>query len=45
MITRSGGLRQVTINGYPVYRYAGDKAPGQVAWNGIGGVGHVIKIA
>ena len=28
MITRPGGLRQVTINGYPVYRFTGDKAPG-----------------
>jgi len=45
MITRPGGLRQVTINGYPIYRYAGDKAPGQAAGNGIEGAWHVIKIA
>ena len=45
VITRPGGLRQVTINGYPIYRYAGDKAPGQAAGNGIGGAWHVIKIA
>jgi predicted lipoprotein with Yx(FWY)xxD motif len=45
MITRPGGLRQVTINGYPVYRFAGDKAPGQAAGNGIHGAWHVIKIA
>jgi predicted lipoprotein with Yx(FWY)xxD motif len=44
MITRPGGVRQVTINGYPVYRYAGDKAPGQAAGNGIEGAWHVIKI-
>ena len=31
MITRPGGLRQVTINGYPIYTYAGDKAPGQAS--------------
>ena len=45
VITRPGGLRQVTINGYPIYLYAGDKAPGQAAGNGIGGAWHVIKIA
>ena len=45
MITRPGGVRQVTLNGYPIYCYAGDKAPGQAAGNGIGGAWHVIKIA
>ena len=45
VITRPGGVRQVTINGYPVYLYAGDKAPGQAAGNGVGGVWHVIKVA
>ncbi len=45
VITRPGGFRQVTINGYPIYTYAGDKAPGQAAGNGIGGAWHVIKIA
>ena len=44
MITRAGGVRQVTINGYPIYLYAGDKAPGQVKGNGEGGVWHVIKL-
>src|SRR5580704_15014642 len=44
MITRPGGGTQVTINGYPVYFYAGDKAPGQAVGNGIGGAWHVIKI-
>jgi len=45
VITRPGGVRQVTINGYPVYRYAGDKAPGQDTGNGIEGAWHVIKIS
>ena len=45
MITRPGGVRQVTINGYPVYFYAGDKAPGQTTGNGIEGAWHVIKIS
>jgi predicted lipoprotein with Yx(FWY)xxD motif len=44
MINRAGGTRQVTINGYPVYYYAGDKAPGQVTGNGAGGTWHVIKV-
>ena len=44
MITRPGGVRQVTLNGYPLYLYAGDKAPGQSAGNGIEGHWHVIKI-
>jgi predicted lipoprotein with Yx(FWY)xxD motif len=44
MITRAGGAKQVTINGYPVYYYAGDKAPGQVTGNGADGTWHVIKI-
>jgi predicted lipoprotein with Yx(FWY)xxD motif len=44
VITRSGGVRQVTLNGFPVYLYAGDKAPGQATGNGMGGSWHVIKI-
>ena len=44
MITRPGGVRQVTINGFPVYLYAGDKAAGQVTGNGMEGSWHVIKI-
>ena len=44
VIIRPGGLKQVTINGYPIYTYAGDKAPGQAAGNGIEGAWHVIKV-
>ena len=44
IITRPGGVRQVTINGFPVYLYAGDKAPGQDTGNGVEGSWHVIKI-
>jgi len=43
-ITLPDGKRQVTINGYPIYRYAGDKAPGQASGNGIKGKWHVIKL-
>ena len=44
IITRPGGVRQVTINGFPIYLYAGDKAPGQETGNGMAGSWHVIKI-
>jgi predicted lipoprotein with Yx(FWY)xxD motif len=44
LITRPGGVRQVTINGFPIYLYAGDKAPGQETGNGMAGSWHVIKI-
>jgi predicted lipoprotein with Yx(FWY)xxD motif len=44
VITRPDGVKQVTLKGYPLYLYIGDKAPGQVKGNGIGGAWHVIKI-
>jgi predicted lipoprotein with Yx(FWY)xxD motif len=44
MITRPGGVKQVTINGFPVYMYAGDKSPGQDMGNGVEGSWHVFKI-
>jgi predicted lipoprotein with Yx(FWY)xxD motif len=43
-IVRPSGFKQVTINGYPIYKFAGDKAPGQAKGNGIEGAWHVIKI-
>ena len=44
MITRPGGVRQVTLNGFPVYTYVGDRAPGQVTGDGKEGAWHVIKL-
>jgi predicted lipoprotein with Yx(FWY)xxD motif len=44
MITRPGGVRQVTLNGYPIYTFVGDKAQGQATGNGLEGVWYVIKI-
>jgi predicted lipoprotein with Yx(FWY)xxD motif len=32
---RSGGEPEVTYNGHPVYRFAGDKAPGDVNGEGL----------
>jgi predicted lipoprotein with Yx(FWY)xxD motif len=43
-ITRGNGTVQVTINGFPIYYYVGDKAPGQISGNGVEGTWHVIKI-
>ncbi len=42
-ITRPGGVIQATYNGYPLYTYANDMAPGQTTGNGVGGVWHVIS--
>ena len=35
VIVRPGGFRQLTINHWPVYRYLGDAAPGQINGQGI----------
>lgn len=37
-ITRSDGTKQLTIAGWPVYYYAGDRSAGQVNGQGSGGV-------
>ena len=42
-ITRPGGLVQATYNGYPLYTFGADSAPGQTSGNGSAGVWHVIK--
>jgi predicted lipoprotein with Yx(FWY)xxD motif len=34
-ITRSGGTKQATYDGHPLYTYAGDTAPGQNKGNGL----------
>lgn len=44
-ITRTGGQLQATYNGYPLYTYAGDAAPGDTTGNDVGGVWHVITIS
>lgn len=45
-VAAPGGVTQVTYNGYPLYRYAGDGAPGQVNGEGItnfGGTWYVVS--
>ena len=41
-VTTTNGTVQATYNGYPLYRYAEDMAPGQTSGNGAGGVWHVV---
>ena len=36
-INRSDGTIQLTLNGWPVYRYSGDPQPGATAGQGVGG--------
>jgi predicted lipoprotein with Yx(FWY)xxD motif len=44
-ITRTGGARQLTYNGHPLYTYVGDTAPGQARGNNLnlnGGLWHEV---
>ncbi|EYC50429.1 hypothetical protein AZ34_04720 [Hylemonella gracilis str. Niagara R] len=43
LISASGGARQWTVNGKPLYYYAGDAKPGDRNGDGQGGVWHVVK--
>jgi predicted lipoprotein with Yx(FWY)xxD motif len=36
--TRTDGMEQLTVNGHPVYLYAGDSSPGDVNGQGVGDV-------
>lgn len=39
---RVDGNRQVTITGWPLYRYAGDRRPGDALGHGVDGVWHAV---
>ena len=41
---RNDGTRQWTYLGHPLYRYAGDAAPGAVSGNGVNGSWHVALV-
>ena len=43
LAARTDGTMQWTYDGKPVYFFAGDKAKGDAAGDGLGGVWHVIK--
>ncbi|MFD8083670.1 hypothetical protein ACFV4F_18440 [Kitasatospora sp. NPDC059722] len=40
--TRDDGTKQVTVNGWPVYRYAPDTKPGDTMGQGFGGIWHAL---
>ncbi|MEU4470080.1 hypothetical protein [Micromonospora sp. NPDC023888] len=42
-VERADGTCQVTIGGWPVYRFAGDKAPGDIAGQGVGGTWFAVN--
>jgi predicted lipoprotein with Yx(FWY)xxD motif len=45
-LKRSGGTRQVTYDGHPLYYYVGDHEPGQVLCQAVleyGGYWYVVK--
>ncbi|MFY1598973.1 hypothetical protein [Micromonospora sp. WMMD737] len=41
-VTRQDGTRQITLGGWPLYRYVGDKKPGQWKGQGVGGTWFVV---
>lgn len=43
-VTRSDGSSQVTLNGWPLYRFSGDTAPGETNGEGVGGTWHAIGV-
>ena len=42
-VTRADGTKQLTIKGWPVYHYIGDKTPGQWKGQNVSGKWFVIK--
>jgi Secreted repeat of unknown function len=43
IVTRSDGTLQVTIGGWPVYRFSKDTAPGQTNGEGVGGIWFAVN--
>jgi predicted lipoprotein with Yx(FWY)xxD motif len=42
-VTRDDGTKQLTVNGWPIYTYIGDKKPGTWKGQNVGGTWFVIK--
>jgi predicted lipoprotein with Yx(FWY)xxD motif len=43
IVTRSDGTKQLTLDGWPLYRYAGDKKPGQWLGQNVGAKWFVVN--
>ncbi|MFI5608903.1 hypothetical protein [Amycolatopsis sp. NPDC051903] len=43
IVTRADGSRQVTLNGWPLYRFSGDKNPGDINGEGVGGTWFAVS--
>ncbi|WP_369355140.1 SCO0930 family lipoprotein [Streptomyces sp. cg2] len=41
-VTRADGTKQLTVNGWPAYRYAKDTRPGDTKGQGLGGTWHAL---
>lgn len=41
---RPDGVKQIVLDGQPLYFFQSDEAPGDVFGDGIGGVWHIIKL-
>ena len=44
LVSRRDGSRQLAYRGHPLYRYSGDRRPGDTAGDGIGGIWHDVRI-
>jgi predicted lipoprotein with Yx(FWY)xxD motif len=42
IVVRPDGTEQLTLAGWPLYRYSGDTAPGETAGEGMGGAWHAM---
>jgi predicted lipoprotein with Yx(FWY)xxD motif len=43
VVTRADGLKQVTLNGWPLYKFKEDTAPGDIKGEGLGGNWSTVK--
>lgn len=41
-VTRPDGTKQITLNGWPLYLFAGDSRPGELSGEGVDGTWHAV---